>query len=241
MKNLIITILTILSLTYLSAQQADTIPVHDPAAKKILDKVSNRYKAFSTIRIYFAYQMYDNKDTTNRLKDQYKGYLYVKGQDKYKLLIPNIEIFSDGIKIYSLNKKDKELTITLYDPEAESILSPQKLLYIYNKGFKYLYRGDVTFDTKSLSNGKIVPLRRTMHIVDLYPEHPKQSEFSIIRLWIDKNTNQIVSIKYQAKNGIDYVVDILEEKHNINMPDLLFSFDKKRLPKDVEIIDMTEN
>ena len=241
MKNLIITILSLISLTYLSAQQADTLTMHDPAAKKILDRISKKYQAYNTIRIYFSYQMYDNKDTTNRLKDQYKGYLFVKGQNKYKLIIPDLEIFSDGIKIYSLNKKDKELTITLYDPQSQSILSPQKLLYIYTQGFKYLYRGQATFDTKSLKNGKVVPLRRTMYIVDLYPEHPKKSEFSIIRLWIDKATNQIVSIKYQAKNGIDYVVDILEEKPDINMPDLLFTFDPRRLPKDIEIIDMTEN
>ncbi len=241
MKNLIITLLSIISFSYLSAQQADTLSIHDPAAKEILDRVSKRYQAYNTLRIYFSYQMYDNKDTTNRLKDQYKGYIFVKGQDKYKLIIPDLEIFSDGVKIYSLNKKDKELTITLYDPESESILSPQKLLYIYNHGFKYLYRGEVSFDTKTLSNGQIVPKRRTMYIVDLYPEHPKESQFSIIRLWIDKANDQIVSIKYQAKNGIDYVVDILEEKPNLNIPDILFNFDRNRIPKDVEIIDMTEN
>ena len=241
MKNLIITILTIISFSSIFAQQADTLAVHDPAAKKILDRVSKKYKAYNTLRLYFLYQMYDNKDTTNRMKEHYKGYLYIKGQNKYKLIVPELEVFSDGVKIYTLNKKDKELTITLYDPESQSVLSPQKLLFIYNKGFKYLYRGQATFDTKSLANGKVVPKKRTMYIVDLYPEHPRKSQYSIIRIWIDKNTDQIVSIKYQGRNGIDYVVDILQQTPNIKIPALMFTFDRKRLPKGVEITDMTEN
>ncbi|GEM_PF-1385953 len=237
-----ILILTLLITIYLSAAaQKDTIPVHDPQAKKILDKVSQRYKDFSTLRLYFEYQIYDNRDSLHKLQDKFKGWLFVKGQDKYKLIIPDVEVFCDGIKIYSLDKKNKELTITLYDPEAQSVLSPQKLLYIYQKGFKYLLRGTATFDTKTLKNGKIAPLQRTMYIVDLYPEHPKKSPYSIIRLWIDKNTYQIVSVKYQGKDGIDYVVDILEEKSGITIPDIMFKYDPKRLPKGTEINDMTEN
>ncbi len=235
-------ILTALIAIYFSAiAQRDTITVHDPEAKKILDKVSQRYKNFSTIRLFFEYQVYDNRDSVNKLQDKFKGWLFVKGQDKYKLIIPDIEIFCDGIKIYSLDKKNKELTITLYDPEDQSILSPQKLLYIYQQGFKYLLRGTATFDTKKLENGKVVPIQRTMYIVDLYPEHPKKSPYSIIRLWIDKSTNQIVSIKYQGKDGIDFVVDILEEKAGINIPDIMFKYDPQRLPKGTEINDMTEN
>ena len=220
-------------------QAIDTI-IHDPRAKRILDKVSQRYDKFNTIRIYFEYQVFDNKDTTNRLKQKFDGWLYVKGKDKYKLIIPKVEIFSDGVKIYTLNKDAKELNITLYDPESDDILTPQKLLYIYQKGFKYSLRGELTFDTKQYKDGKIQPLKRTTYVIDLYPEKAKESDFSIIRLWIDKYNYQIVSVKYQGKNGIDQVVDILEEKDNINIPDQMFIFDPKRLPKDIEIIDLTD-
>ena len=225
--------------SFAQKQDIDTI-IHDPRAKQVLDHVSKRYSKFNTLRLYFQYEVFDNKDTSNRLKEQYTGWLYVKGNDKYKLIIPNLEIFSDGVKIYSLDKKNKELNITLYDPESDDILTPQKLLYIYKKGFKYSYRGYARFDTKTLKNGKIVPVKRTMDIVDLYPDNPKQSPYSLVRIWIDKSTGQIVSVKYQGKNGIDIVVDFLEEKPNINIPDLMFQYDPKRLPKGTEINDLTE-
>ncbi len=239
--NKILSILAVFLFLGAFAQEPDidTI-IHDPQAKKILDRVSNRYQKFNTLRLYFQYQVYDNKDTTDRLKEQYTGWLFVKGQDKYKLIIPDIEIFSDGQKIYSLDKANNELNITWYDPESESVLTPQKLLYIYKQGFKYSYRGYATFDTKKAVNGKIVPQKRTMDIVDLYPEHPKESPYSLIRIWVDKNTGQLVSVKYQGKNGIDIVVDFLEEKPDINIPDIMFTYDPKRLPKDVEVNDFTE-
>ena len=239
MKKISTTVLAILTFFYIIAQQIDTSRIFDPKAEQILDKVSKKYNNYQTLRLYFSYQIYDNKDTSNRLKKEMKGYLFVKGKNKYKLIIPDIEIFCDGNKIYSLNKKDKELTITLYDPESQSILTPQKLLYIYNKDFKYLFKGQVSFDTKSFINNKIVPKKRTMYIIDLYPLRPKESEYSIIRLWIEKDTYQLISIKYQAKNGIDYVIDLLEQKPNITIPDILFKYDPKRLPKDTEINDMT--
>ncbi len=233
----------LIGLIFLSANMfaQDTLTVRDPEAKKILDKVSARYEKFNTIRLYFQYQVYDNKDQDNRLKEKYTGWLYVEGQDKYKLLIPGIEIFSDGTKIYTLDKKNKELTVTWYDPQSESILTPQKLLYIYDKGYKYLYRGEATFDTKVSKNGKIVPQTRTMYIVDLYPEDPRKSAYSIVRIWIDKSTYQIVSIKYQANNGVDVVVDILEEKDNVAIPEQMFVYDPSKLPKDIEINDFTED
>ncbi len=240
MKTVFTAIILFLTFTVFSQNQAIDTIIHDPRAKQVLDRVSKRYSKFNTLRLYFQYEVFDNKDTSSRLKEQYTGWLYVKGQDKYKLIIPDLEIFSDGVKIYSLDKKNKELTITLYDPESSDILTPQKLLYIYKKGFKYSYRGYARFDTKTLKNGKIVPIKRTMDIVDLYPDNPKQSPYSLVRIWVDKSTGQIVSVKYQGKNGIDVVVDFLQEKPNINIPDLMFQYDPRRLPKDVEINDLTE-
>ncbi len=221
-------------------KQLDSI-LHDPMARKILDRVSNRYSAYKTLRLYFQYQVYDNKDTTNRIKQKYFGWLYVSGNDKYKLIIPDIEIFSDGVKIYSFDKKNKEMNITFYDPQSTDILTPQKLLYIYKKGFKYSYRGYARFNTKKAVNGKVVPKLRTMYIIDLYPDNPKKSPYSLVRLWIDKTNYQIVSVKYQGKNGIDIVVDILEEKPNIPLAASMFMYDPKKLPKGTEVNDFTQD
>ena len=80
-----------------------------------------------------------------------------------------------------------------------------------------------------------------MYIVDLYPNNPKKSPYSLVRLWIDKASYQIVSVKYQSKNGIDIVVDFLEEKPNISLPTNMFVYDPKKLPKGTEVNDFTQD
>ncbi len=223
-------------------KKKDLGPVHDPLAKKVLDQVSNRYKQFKTIKLDFEYEVYDYRDTSkNKLKKQLRGWLIAKGQNQYKLSFDNLLVICDGIRIYTINKKDKEVTISLYDPNSSNILTPQKLLFIYNHGFKYSYRGYARFNTKDEENGKIVPKLRTMDIVDLYPENPKKAEYSIIRIWVDKTTHQIISIKYQARNGISYVVDIVKEQPNIKLPADEFTFDPKKLPKSYQITDLTKD
>ena len=81
---------------------------------------------------------------------------------------------------------------------------------------------------------------KEMYMIDLYPEKIAKAEYSIIRLWIDKKKMELVSVKYFGKSGIDYVVDFLEISPDIVINDKIFTFVRSRYPKDVEVIDFTE-
>ncbi len=237
MKKLYAFIFLIFNFLNLVSQNSDSIYklVHDPEAKKILDKLSKKYDKDTSMRIYFEYNIYNAQDSSEK---SFYGYLFVKGK-KYKLIIPDVEIFSDGQKVYAYNKKTNEMNINFEDPENTDVLTPNNILHIYEKGFKYRLRGVATFDAKVRKNNQNTTEHKECWVVDLYPEHPKGVPYSIIRIWIDKNKNELVSLKYQGKNGIDQVVNILEIKHNIFINNLLFKFDRKRYPQDMEIIDFT--
>ncbi len=216
--------------------QPDENSVYDPKAKEVLDDLSEKLKD-KNARLYFLYTVYNAQDSS---ETEYYGYLFVKDENKYKVLIPEVEVFSDGIKTYNYNKKNNEMNITYVNPENEMVYTPQKMITAYKSGFKYSYRGEVNFDAKTKIDGKIKTKNKTCHIVDLYPENVKKSAFSIIRIWIDKTNNQLVSAKYQHRNGIEEVVEILKFEIDIKINDDIFKFDPSKYPKNLDIIDFTE-
>ncbi len=235
MKKIILYTVIILSFSSIYAQQDTNI--YDPLARKYLDALSNKLSEKNTARIYFDYTVHNSQDSS---ENTYSGYLFVKDDAKYKIIIPDNEIFSDGNKIYQYNKKANEMNITFADPENEAIYTPRKLINAYKKGFKYSYRGEITFDANVRIDGVVSKESKTCHIIDLYPENPKKSPYSIVRIWIDKDKNELVSVKYQQKDGIEQVVDILSFELDVIINDELFIFNPELYPENIDVIDFTE-
>jgi len=236
MKKILV-IIAILLGNIIVFSQDDVPSVYDPEAKVILDNLSNKL-ANKNARLYFLYTFNNAQDSSSF---EYYGYLFAKGADMYKVMIPDVEVFSDGIKTYSYNKKINEINITFVDPSSDLAFTPQKLITAYQSGYKYSYRGEVSFDAKVKVNGQVTTQNKTCHVVDLYPENPNNSPFSIIRIWIDKDANELVSVKYQLNNGIEEVVEILNFELDVTINDDIFSFDPTKYPADIDVIDFTED
>jgi len=217
--------------------QTDEDLTHDPKAKKILDDLSANFKSYQSVRMYFEYKLTSKQDTVT---ENYNGYLFTKNNDKYKLIIPNNETFSDGKKVWQYNKKVAEINVTYADPENNSLLTPYSLLSIYEQDFKYLLKAEVEFEIKRKKDGKITNQMQKMYMVDLYPENVSNSPYSIIRLWINVEKTEIISVKYFGKDGNDYIIDIIEFSPNILIDDKIFEYQKENYPKNVELIDLTE-
>jgi len=235
-KILLIALIIFPMFIYGQDKKEETAPVHDKQAKAILDKTSARYQKHNNVYLYFEYIIKNNQK--NITETRY-GELYSAKGNKYRLVLPEQYMFCDGNKLYSYDEKSNEMYINYYDPNSQSVLSPEQLLNIYKKGFKYQYRGEIGINSKVRKNGQITKVPKKLYIIDLYPEDPKKSPYSIVRLWIDQNNYEIVSVKYQGKNGIDYFINILETKYDTSMSQKLFTFDKSSLPKDVDIEDFT--
>jgi outer membrane lipoprotein carrier protein len=194
----------------------------DPAAGKILDALSKKISDSKGVRIKFNYK---TENRQNGYEDTQKGYVFLEGQ-KFKVIIHQIEIISDGTSVWTYNKEDDEVTISNADTAEISIFNPLKLFTAYKHGFKYLLIGEETID-----NNKY-------HVIDLYPEDNENSPYSIIRIKINKNANEIYSLKTSGKSGVDYTFTVEEYKSGIKFPEQLFVFNKSKYPSDIEIIDM---
>lgn len=194
----------------------------DEKAKKILKDVSEKTKTYTSIKLRFLYIM-DNR--IEKVQDTTKGTIYIKG-DMFKLFFKGTEVFSDGKTVWTHQFDANEITITENDPNDENALNPNNLLKVYENGYKYKYMGEYN------ANGQ------SFYQIDLYPENPKNVNYSIVKLKIDKALDQVQSIKMVGKEGIDYTIELTLFSPNIKVVDSMFKFDPAKYPKNVEINDM---
>lgn len=200
----------------------DSDGVKDPKAKAVLDKIAAKTESFSSLQLKFDYKIINNQTKESQTQ---KGYAFIQG-DKYKLIIPGIEIISDGQSVWTYQKEITEVSINTADPEDESVFNPAKLYTIYNRGFKYQFLGDYSRDGMQLA------------VIDLYPEEPGKKNFTRVRIEADTQKDRIASFTTFGKDGIDYVIEFTQYKSDIKLPSDFFTFKEAKYPDEVEIIDL---
>ena len=198
---------------------------YDSEAKSILDKVSEKTKAYSTIKIEFNSIL---KNLQDDIEETVEGVIYLKG-NRYKLEIFENKIFSDGKTKWVYLPEVEEVSVydltTIDNEDNNDILNdPNKIFNIYEKGFKYKLMGE------KLENGKIY------YEIELVPENLDLNYFKI-KINIDKEKLQLFSIKYFGKDGTRYTIQLTTFNTNITLNDDMFIFDTNAHPN-VEVIDM---
>jgi outer membrane lipoprotein-sorting protein len=201
-KLTIIALVAIGSITSLTAQ-------NDPKAKAILDELSKKTKAYTSIKAEFSFTV-EKKDKT---KDTQVGKIEVKGA-KYKLIIPGHEIYCDGKTIWDYIKDANEVQVKDVEVGGDENLNPSNIFTIYEKGYKY------KFDSEDA----------TKQIVSLFPENPDKKKFHTVKLIIDKVKKQITQVKMMMKDGSTHTYEIKSFATNTDMPDTNFVFNAKAHP-----------
>lgn len=192
----------------------------DPAAKKVLDKVSNKFKSFKTVQANFVLSV---KDSKGKVQGSKKGMVYMKGE-KYRVSITGQEIFCDGKNIWTYDKSANEVTITQLDPSTSTI-TPQKLFTnFYDKDFLYKLNGETTVGNRRLIEIELTPLDKTRNFFKVYVE-------------VDKRTMTLYSTRVLDKSGNIYTYTVTSMKGNTAIKDNSFVFDKSKYPG-VEVIDL---
>lgn len=221
-KLLIYFILTAFTTGYAFAQK-------DAEAKKILNLVSAKYRSYDIVKADFTFTV---DDPQANIKDKQTGTLIARSKvNKFKVTIYSPddktsvaeEIYSDGKSQWTYQKKDKEVQLSDVD-HSEDNINPAQLFTIYEKGYKYVYTGDVSFDGKVCQE------------IDLTPDDEKKPFFKV-RLTIDKVKKLIVSALIFDKNGSRYTYTIRSFTPNVKVPDSTFTYDKKNHPG-VEVVDL---
>ena len=211
----------ILLISFLSSQcQPKGGGNNDPAAKKILDAVSTKFKSFKSVQSSFSLKIENNAGKTLGAKS---GMIYMKGV-KYRINVTGQEIFCDGSNISTYDKSTNELTITKIDPSVNSI-TPQKIFTnFYDKDFLYKLNGDTKVGTKMVQQVELTPT-------------DKSKPFFKVLLNIDKKNQAISSTKIFEKSGNIYLYEISNMNTSTLVSDGQFLFDAKKYPG-VEVIDL---
>ena len=211
----------VLLICFLSSQsQPKGAANNDPAAKKILDAVSTKFKTFKSVQSSFSLKIENNTGKTLGAKS---GMVYIKGV-KYRISVTGQEIFCDGSIISTYDKSTNELTITKIDPSVNSI-TPQKIFTnFYDKDFLYKLNGDVKVGNKMVQQIELTPT-------------DKSKPFFKVLLNIDKKNQSISSTKIFEKSGNIYLYEISNMNTSTLVSDAQFLFDAKKYPG-VEVVDL---
>lgn len=211
-----ILLLLLLSGTYFSGYSQT-----DAKAKTILAEASKKYKAYDVVKATFVFTM---ENPQNKQKDTQQGTLTVQSAtNKYKVVMTDQDMISDGKSQWTYLKKDKEVQVSAVDNSGDA-LNPAGIFTLYEKGFKYLYTGEKKEGAK------------TYQMIDLSPVDTKKSYFKI-RLGIDKSIHQIANVVIFDKNGNKYTYVVKTFVPNVKVPAGTFGFDAKKFPG-VEVVDL---
>ena len=193
----------------------------DAKAKAILAEVSKKYKAYDAVKTDFTLTI-ENPQLKSRRTEN--GILYARSKsNKYKIVTPAQELYSDGRSQWTFLKEDKEVQLSNVDNSGEA-LNPAKIFTIHEKGFKYIYTGDVKV------NGRV------QHVIDLTPAAGNKSFFKV-RLNIDKISKRVSKAIIFDKNGSRYTYTIRSFTPNVKVSDAFFAYDPKKHPG-VEVVDL---
>ena len=187
----------------------------DPAAKKVFDAVSAKVKTFKGVKADFIIKSFTSKGKPNGVKT---GNIYIKGQ-KYLLKQGKTEIICDSKTIWNYDGA-KTITVSPAD-ENNQTLSPQNLLSnFYDKDFNY----------------KLVNSAGNFFEIELTPLDKRKS-FKKVNVFVDKTKNMITKalIMDQSNNKVEFSLNNMNTTSPIQ--DNLFTFDKSKYPKDVEVLD----
>ncbi len=194
---------------------------NDAKAKTILEAVTKKINSLKSLKADFLLTLTGGKG--GKVTDSKKGAISLKGQ-KYHVLIANQEIICDTKTVWTYNKDAKEVQVSNYNPQEQS-MSPAKLFTnFYDKEYHYAYKGT----TKE--QGK------TCDLIELTP-NDKSKQLSKIELMIDKSSSTVIGGNYWEKNGNKYKIAISNYKANADVPDSYFSWDAKQHPG-IEVVDL---
>ena len=211
----LISVFTIISS---NAQAPKGMGKSDADAKKILDQVSAKFKAYKSVQAQFVLKI---ENATGKSLGNKSGNVFMKGT-KYRISASGQEIFSDGSNIWTYEKAANEVTINKIDPTANSI-TPQKLFTnFYDKDFLYKLNGVVKEGGKNLQEIELTPI-------------DKSKPFFKVLVYVDKST--IYTTKVFEKTGNRYTYSISNMKTNGVISDDTFVFDVKKYPG-VEVVDL---
>ena len=184
-------------------------------AELLLNKVSENIKNYDNIYINYAYTLQNIEEDINQTNNG----SFVTENDKWRFEMLGVTRIFDGNKLYSISPDDEEVTISSQDPEDETTITPNKMLYFYEDG--YYFEMD---ESRFIGNGQF---RKKIQYVKLIPQD-SEAEIKYILLGIDTEFNQIYEVIETGKNETVTTISIVDFEFNLPLDSKLFIFDEEK-------------
>ena len=184
-------------------------------AELLLNKVSENIKNYENIYINYAYTLQNIEEDINQTNNG----SFVTEDEKWRFEMLGVTRIFDGNRLYSISPDDEEVTISSQDPEDETTITPNKMLYFYEEG--YYFEMD---ESRFVGNGQF---RKKIQYVKLIPKD-SEAEIKYILLGIDTEFNQIYEVIETGKNETVTTISIVDFEFNLPLDSKLFIFDEEK-------------
>ena len=187
----------------------------DTDAEMLLNKVSENIKSYENIYINYTYTLNNLEEDINYTN---RG-SFVTENDNWRFEMLGITRIFDGDKLYTISPDDEEVTISSQNPEDETTITPNKMLYFYEEGY-YFEMGNV----KYIGNTNF---RKKIQYVKLIPMD-SEADIKYIDLGIDTEFNQIYEVVETGKNETITTISIVDFEFNVSLNEKLFVFESAK-------------
>jgi archaellum component FlaF (FlaF/FlaG flagellin family) len=180
-------------------------------AEELLNKVSENIKSYDNIYINYTYTLFNAEEDINQTN---KG-SFVTEDDKWKFVMLDVTRIFDGEKLYTISPDDEEVTISTQNPDDESTITPNKMLYFYEEGYNFEMDIVQYVGRKKIQYVKLIPM-------------DSDAEIKSILLGIDVEFSQIYKVIEIGVNDTQTTIAIVDFEVNLPLEEFLFVFDKEK-------------
>ena len=203
-KIILLFIVAIISNTIAISQNSEE-------AEKLLNKVSENIKSYDNIYINYTYTLFNSEEDINQTN---KG-SFVTEDDKWKFVMLDVTRIFDGDKLYTISPDDEEVTISTQNPDDESTITPNKMLYFYEEGYNFEMDIVQYVGRKKIQYIKLIPM-------------DSDAEIKYILLGVDIEFSQIYKVIETGLNDTQTTIAIVDFEVNLPLEESLFVFDKEK-------------
>ena len=180
-------------------------------AEKLLNKVSENIKSYDNIYINYTYTLFNSEEDINQTN---KG-SFVTEDDKWKFVMLDVTRIFDGNKLYTISPDDEEVTISTQNPDDESTITPNKMLYFYEEGYNFEMDIVQYVGRKKIQYIRLIPM-------------DSDAEIKYILLGVDVEFSQIYKVIETGINDTQTTIAIVDFEVNLPLEESLFVFDKEK-------------